>query len=204
MYLNTLLPLTAKLLNELKSSYLPEKSYLAGGTAIALQLGHRKSNDLDFFTPTKFSEIAWEEKFKEELKLKTSQRDWQTIIGNIGSVKFSLFYYSHKLIEKLVSWNGIFLASLPDLAAIKLDTVISRGAKRDLIDIYFLTKKYSLPKLFTFYEQKYGNFSDREIMIKKALVYFDDADRDEDPQMLVNVGWKTVKKSLLDFVKISG
>jgi len=197
MYLNTVSPLTAKLLNELRPSHLPEKSYLAGGTAIALQLGHRKSNDLDFFTPTKFSEIAWEEKLKEELKLKTNQRDWQTIIGNIGSVKFSLFYYSHKLIEKLVSWNGIFLASLPDLAAIKLDTVISRGAKRDLTDIYFLVKKYSMSKLFTFYERKYGNFSDREIMIKKALVYFDDADKDEDPQMLVGVDWKTIKKGLL-------
>lgn len=200
MYLNTVSPLTANLLNKLKPSDLPEKSYLAGGTAIALQLGHRKSNDLDFFTPTKFSEIAWEEKLKEDLKLKTNQRDWQTIAGNIGSVKFSLFYYSNKLIEKLIPWNGVFLASLPDLAAIKLDTVISRGAKRDLIDIYFLVKKYSLPKLFTFYEQKYGNFSDREIMIKKALVYFDDADKDEDPQMLANISWKTIKENLVNFV----
>lgn len=200
MYLNTVSPLTVNFLKKLKSSHLPEGSYLAGGTAVALQLGHRKSNDLDFFTPTKFSEVAWEEKLKEELKLKTSQRDWQTIIGNVGGVKFSLFYYPHKLIEKLISWDGVFLASLPDMAAIKLDTVISRGAKRDLIDIYFLTKKYSLPKLFTFYEQKYGNFSEREIMIRKALVYFDDADKDEDPQMLVNVNWETVKKNLIDFV----
>lgn len=203
MYPNAISPKTKKLLGELGSLSLPKNSYLAGGTAIALQLGHRKSNDLDFFTPTKFSEIAWEEKLAEEFNLEVIQRDWQTITGNIDKIKFSLFYYPHKLIAKPIPWNSVFLASLPDLAAIKLDTIISRGAKRDLIDIYFLTREYSLSKLFAFYEQKYGNFSQREIMIKKALVYFDDADKDESPQMLSDVSWNIIKENLTNLVKKS-
>ncbi len=203
MYQNAISLKTKKLLGRLSSSHLPKDSYLAGGTAIAIQLGHRKSNDLDFFTPTKFSEITWEEKLKEEFNLKTTQRDWQTIAGNIDQIKFSLFYYHHRLIESPISWNSTLLASLPDLAAIKLDTIISRGAKRDFIDIYFLSQKYSLPKLFEFYQKKFHNFSEREIMIKKALVYFDDANKDEKPQMLVDLSWNTIKENLINLVKKS-
>ena len=92
------------------------------------------------------------------------------------------------------------VAGLPDLAAMKLDTVISRGAKRDLIDIYFLAQKFPLSKLFNFYDKKYGDFQDKELMIKKALVYFKDADKDEDPDMLTNMAWDEIKKWFRDNV----
>ncbi|MBI4099780.1 nucleotidyl transferase AbiEii/AbiGii toxin family protein [Candidatus Microgenomates bacterium] len=200
MFTNTLSSATQKLLSKLRPMNLPPGSYLAGGTAIALQLGHRQSNDLDFFAPTKFSEISWEEKLTEELGLVVTQQDWQTLAGTIGDVKFSLFYFPHDLIEKPIPFQSLNLASLPDLAAIKLNTIISRGAKRDLIDIYFLAQKYSLPKLFTFYDKKFHNFAEREIMIKKALVYFDEANRDEDPKMISKVSWDTIKKGLVKLV----
>ncbi len=94
---------------------------------------------------------------------------------------------------KVDDFYGIKLASLPDLSAMKLDTVISRGTKRDLIDIYFLAQKFSLPKMYEFYDKKFGNFKDREIMIKKALVYFDDAEKDETPDMLTPLDWDSLK-----------
>ena len=86
------------------------------------------------------------------------------------------------------------MASLADLAAMKLDTVISRGTKRDLIDIYFLAQKLTLPKMFEFYNMKFGKFKERELMIKKALIYFEDAEQDETPNMLISFDWEKMKE----------
>ncbi|MDO8620992.1 MAG: nucleotidyl transferase AbiEii/AbiGii toxin family protein [Candidatus Levybacteria bacterium] len=195
---SVLLPETKNLLEKIRPKELPEESYLAGGTAIALQLGHRRSADLDFFTPREFVESQWEEKLKKELGFKLLKRDWQTLIGHIGKVKISLFAYKHKQITPKKLYGNIPIASLQDLAAMKLDTILGRGTKRDLVDIYFLSQKFGLKNLFKFYQKKYGNFEDRELMIKKALVFFDDADKDEMPDMLIEIDWDTIKKWFLE------
>lgn len=200
MFENVLLLQTKKLLETMKTGSLPEDTYLAGGTAIALHLGHRRSQDLDFFTPTEFVEVQWEEKLKREFGFKLLQRDWQTITGVIGKTKFSLFGYKHKLIGPLDKVYATQMASLPDLAAMKLETVIGRGTKRDLIDIYFLAQKFSLSRLFDFYQEKYGNLSERELMIKKALVFFEEAEGDEMPDMLEKVSWQEIKEWLVSQV----
>ncbi len=66
----------------------------------------------------------------------------------------------------------------------KIDTVLSRGTKRDFIDLYFLSKKFGPDKLLEYYDRKYGNWKDKELLIRKALVYFNEADGDEMPRML--------------------
>lgn len=203
MYTNTILENTHKLLTLFGKESLPSNTYLAGGTAIALQLGHRKSIDLDFFTKNEFNEDQWVQKLEKEYNLKLFSKDWQTIIGNIYDVKFSLFYYKYPLINNLIDFENIKLASLEDLSAMKLDTVISRGTKRDLVDIYFLAQRFGLESLYKFYDQKFGNYEDRELMIKKALVYFDDAENDVDPNMLVDFNWDETKKYFLQNVKLN-
>ena len=194
MFEQTVSPETLNLIKSFGDDNLPKNTYLAGGTAIALQIGHRKSLDLDFFTDTEFVENQWQQKLEKKFGFKLMQKDWQTLTGEINTTKFSLFYYKYPLIEKNVDFYVIKLASLEDLSAIKLDVVISRGTKRDLIDIYFLAKKFGLTKMFEFYERKYGNFAERELMIKKSLIYFDDAEKDENPQMLVNFDWEELKR----------
>lgn len=196
-----LLPKTKKLLEKMTSEKLPEESYLGGGTAIALQLGHRRSVDLDFFTPIEFVERQWEEKLKKDLGFKLLKRDWQTLIGSINKVKISLFSYRYRQIAPKKSYGKILIASLQDLAAMKLDTILGRGTKRDLLDIYVLSQKFTLPTLLNFYQKKYGNLEEREIMIKKSLVFFDDAEKDEMPEMLINITWKSIKHYFLSEVK---
>lgn len=191
-------PETKNLLKELTSNHLPSKTYLGGGTAIALQLGHRRSQDLDFFTPTQFNELQWEQKLAQEWKFRLVQKDWQTLVGFIYGVKFSLFFYHYPLIAKMEHFSYVNVASLPDLAAMKLDAIIARGTKRDFIDIYFLAKKFGMDKLFQFYQQKYGRFEEKEIMIKKALLYFNDANADEMPDMRVPISWEEVKQFFVD------
>ncbi len=196
-----LLPETKNLLEEITAKELPQESYLAGGTAIALQLGHRRSADLDFFTPTEFIERQWEEKLKKNFGFKLLKRDWQTLTGYIDKVKLSLFFYKARQIAPKEFYGQIPIASLQDLAAIKLDTILGRGTKRDLIDIYFLSQRFTFSKLLTFYQKKYGNLEEREIMLKKALVFFDDANKEEMPEMLVDIKWKDVKNYFLSEVK---
>jgi hypothetical protein len=192
-----------ELLLRFKPGDFPSGSYLGGGTAIALQIGHRKSVDLDFFAPTEFDEGQWLQKLEEDFGFKLMQRDWQTLVGEAGGVKISLMGYKYPLINDLVNFYQMPIASLPDLAAMKLDAILGRGTKRDMIDIYCLAQKYSLAGLFEFYDKKYKSLEEREIMIKKALVYFVEADDDEMPDMIAQIDWNTVKEWLTAQVRNS-
>lgn len=190
-----------KFLRNLKRDSLPKNSYLAGGTALALWFGHRRSIDLDFFVPSTFSEAQWEQKLKKELDFKITYTDWQTLVGSVGNIKLSLFGYQYKVLDKPTYWQNIYIAGLSDLSAMKLDTVIRRGTKRDFIDLYLLSKKFSLQKMFEFYQKKYGNLEDKKLILKKALIYFDDAQKDEMPEMLVDIKWKNIKDYFLSEVR---
>lgn len=196
MHQEILLPQTKALLEKLKPENLPPDTYLAGGTAIALYLGHRRSADLDFFTLSTFAEEQWEQKLGQELKFSSLQRDWQTLVGTIEDTKFSLFGYKYRLIGKKEQIFGVEVASLEDLAAMKLSTILGGGTKRDLIDIYFLAQKFTMFEMFAYYDQKYGDFVQKEFMIRKALTYFEEADGDEMPEMLIPADWETVKNKL--------
>lgn len=192
---------TLNFLKGLKQRSLPSGSYLAGGTAVSLYLGHRRSQDLDFFTKEEFEERQWESKLVCELNFKLVARDWQTLIGTASGVKVSILSYPYKLIGNLGKIFNVPVASLEDLCAMKLDTVIGRSTKRDLVDIYFLGQKFGLSKMLSFYQEKFGNLDEREIMLKKGLIFFDDADLDEDPYMLVDFDWEEVKTWLRSQVK---
>jgi nucleotidyltransferase AbiEii toxin of type IV toxin-antitoxin system len=184
---------TRRLLEKFQKEDLPSKSYLAGGTAIALWLGHRKSVDLDWFTPHEFDEKQWQMKWETKWGFILRQRDWQTLTGEIDGVKTALYYYKYPLIEETTVYNGVEIAGLKDLAAMKMDAIISRGVKRDFIDLYFLIQKFGPNKMFEYYTYKYGHLNERELMIRKALIYFVEADDDEMPNMLMPVDWKEIR-----------
>lgn len=184
---------TSKFLAKFTRDDLPKGSFLGGGTAIALWLGHRQSQDLDWFSPSKFDEAMWQERWETEWEFTLVARDWQTLIGKVEGVKLALYLYKYPLIEQSVSYQNIEIARLKDLAAMKIDAVLSRGTKRDFIDLYFMSQQFSPDQLLAYYDQKYGGLNEKELMIRKALVYFSDADEDEMPKMLVPVKWKDVK-----------
>jgi len=178
-----------------------DKFYLAGGTALAVQIGHRESVDLDFFSYTKFSV----HKLKQELSiagiLAVDYEDEDTLVGMLDDVKISFFHYSYEQSYVLVKFEDIFLASEQDIAAMKLDTISARGSKKDFVDIYFLLKKYSLNQLVEFFENKYKNIQYNKLHILKSLVYFDDANGDPDPLMLVDFDWNETKSFIEKIVK---
>ena len=174
MYTNTLSKPTKRALEKLDSSvfFTETGAYLAGGTALALHLGHRYSEDLDFFTPKPFLPKTQIQFLSQIGEFKLNQTGWGTILGEFESTKFSLFHYQYKLIKKpqliLKSTN---LASLADIAAMKIAAVADRGTKRDFIDLFFLTKIYSLERILAYYDQKYEKLQADKTHILRSLFY---------------------------------
>jgi len=89
---------------------------------------------------------------------------------------------------------GIELASLKDIAAMKLAAIMDRGTKRDFIDLYFLVKNnISLDEMFVFYDKKFNTLESNLYSLLKSLTYFDDAENSEMPKMLKKASWEEVK-----------
>jgi hypothetical protein len=109
-----------------KSKVLGE-AYLAGGTGLALQLGHRISVDLDFFTLQEFdARLLIEQLGKQPIDFKLERIEWGTILGHLGETKFSLFFYDYPLLEPPVKFLDNNIASIKDIATMKLLAVSER------------------------------------------------------------------------------
>lgn len=195
LYLRTLDPERRKLLPKL--AFLREPGfYLAGGTALALQIGHRTSLDFDFYTEKKFDT----RKFREGTDTKF-ENIREIFIANdsleldIDGVKMSFFWYPYGLIRPSVDAEGVALASKEDIAAMKILAISQRGKLRDFIDIFFLVKEFGLGKIFAFTKEKYPKFN--VYVGLQGLVYFKDADEDSERNrfvMLKKINWEEIKK----------
>ncbi|PIZ89759.1 MAG: hypothetical protein CO144_02155 [Candidatus Nealsonbacteria bacterium CG_4_9_14_3_um_filter_35_11] len=177
--------------------------YLAGGTALALQIGHRTSMDFDFYTEKKFSLLKLqrllEKKFKEAIVLQKAEG---TLIMKIDGVANSFFQYPYPLIFPPIKYQNFPpLASKEDIAAMKVIAISDRGTKRDFIDIYFLLKEFSLEEIFNFIKKKYPNFN---IYVGlRGLTYFVDAEKKQKRRLHLThfVSWGKIKKFLIGEVK---
>lgn len=182
----------------LGKSGLVKNAYLAGGTGASLHLGHRFSFDLDFFTQQKFDEKVLVQRFEEFPNFTTTQISWGTILGNFADIKFSLFYYRYPLIGKLSKFSGVNVASLPDIAAMKINAISDRGLKRDFVDLYFICQRIPLQKILECCDIKYKNLKTLFVHIKKSLIYFTDAEGQEMPEMLVPISWGEIKEFFVE------
>jgi predicted nucleotidyltransferase component of viral defense system len=195
MFTKTLLPDTFRAIQLISDVPEIKKAYLVGGTALSLQIGHRISVDLDFFTSQEFSERELSVRLTTLPEFKSDGVTQGTIWGKIGQTKFSMFYYKYPLLEQTVLFGGIQLASLADIAAMKIHAIEDRGTRRDFVDVYFLSKKYTLEEMLNFYQKKYAVLEDHLYSILRSLDYFEDAEREQQmPQMLVDVNWEKVKE----------
>jgi len=201
MYPETISEKTKSVLAKITQADFIQEFYLAGGTALAIQLGHRESIDLDFFSNKKFSVQNLKGKLAQLGRLSVDSEDEDTLNGMLDEVKISFFYYGYDQSFELVKFEGIFLADERDIAAMKIDTIASRGSKKDFVDVCFLLKKYSLSQLIGFFEEKYKNIQYNKLHILKSLVYFDDAENDPTPLMLVDFDWNKDKLFLENEVK---
>lgn len=181
--------------------------YLAGGTALALQLGHRTSIDFDFYSPQKLDTDKIKKEFIKHFpreKIGDKQPEdtfWLTIKG----INLSIFYYPYKLIRGLINCPPIKLASLEDLAAMKIAAVIQRARQRDFFDLFYLIKNIGLKKVIGSCLQKYPWYQENNKIIFKALIYFDEANEDREVNRIrvfdKDLNWEKVKEQITMEVK---
>ena len=167
---------------------------MAGGSSLALQLGHRISVDFDFFSESEFELKTVKNTLLKIGQYEGSNETPKTIVGQLDNVKFSLFHYPYPLIDQTIDFVGVHLASLADISAMKLVAITDRGTKKDYIDLYFLANRcFSIENMFEYYDKKYHNFEVNKITLLKALQFFDDADGSEMPVMIEKINWEEIK-----------
>lgn len=197
LQLKTVSPKLLELLVKLMQHEALTPFYLVGGTALALQLGHRLSIDLDFFGNQELDELEINNILKEYVgNFQIVQKTKNILIYAADDIKIDFVNYPYAWIAAPIKENPIRLASLEDIAAMKLNAISGRGSKKDFVDIYFLLKRYNLKELLVFYERKYPNGS--LFLVLKSLNYFEDAEQQEMPMMLVPVDWQEIKTTIIE------
>jgi hypothetical protein len=185
---------TLELLKSLLNAKAFKELRLVGGAALAMQIGHRKSIDLDLFGKMDADEFEIKKQLNQIGSLQWIKRTININILLINNIKVDLVNYPYPWISQMGNVEGIRLASVEDIGAMKLAAITGRGTKKDFIDLYFLLKKFSMTDLVSFYRQKYADGS--TFMVLKSLAYFGDADLDESPVMLKMIEWESVKDSI--------
>ncbi len=193
---------TLKDLATLKGRGLLKGFYLAGGTGAALLMRHRRSRDLDFFSPHRFNEGLLAKKLSRAERFELEKKEEGTVIGLFNHTRVSFFYYPYRLLRRPHRIDDMDVAGLPDIAGMKLDAASSRGSKKDFIDIYFILKSgYSLKDLLRYFRKKFSDIHYNMIHIEKGLVYFKDAEHEKMPSMLIPTEWNSVKKFFIKEIK---
>ncbi len=199
----TVHPTTLELLKKLM--HLPESKdfFLVGGTALALQLGHRFSEDLDLFTLNEFDSNLLFEKLEKQFSItdKSEQKNTLNInivspkdkIGNIVKVDFVRYFYP--LLKPIKNIENIRLLEIEDIIPMKLSAIAGRGSKKDFYDLFFLLKSYSIEKMFELFRQKFPTTN--EFQIIKSLTYFEDAELEPNPITFDKVSWNSVKETMI-------
>lgn len=173
--------------------------YLAGGTSLALQVGHRRSVDLDFFTPEYFDEKKIEETLSKLGDWKTTSIDRGTVYGELDQVKISLIAYPFIKFSKLfLKIGAVSLVRPEDIAVMKIVAISQRGKKRDFFDLYWIS--LNIQDLTKSIESAQDQYQIKQNLthVLKSLVYFQDAEDDPTPDIYFKATWKEVKSFFID------
>lgn len=172
-------------------------AHLAGGTAAGLRLGHRRSVDLDWFTPKTVSPADVVKDLKALGRdVEVKQNTEGTFLGIVDGVQYSVFRYRYPLLQPAEMFDGCGLASVEDLAAMKLAAICSRSTKKDYVDLHALMTKAKMPvrKMLEAYQTKFA--APDVSAVTRALGYFADAEKEPMPIMLAKTTWSDVKRAL--------
>ena len=171
--------------------------YLAGGTGLALRLGHRISLDLDLFSKDRLLDhsdtTALIKTLKASGKVEIMEEKAGTCHMRVENTAVSLFHYPYKLLKPPLKWAGLKIASVEDISAMKLSAVISRGSKKDFIDLFFICRSHKAADLFKWAERKFPGHPNFTVQAAKALLYFKDAEKEPMPRMLKPAAWTEIK-----------
>jgi predicted nucleotidyltransferase component of viral defense system len=210
LHYNTVTPLLRKILADLMLADVFADFRLVGGTALSLYRGHRMSVDIDLFTDAEYGTIDFDaiDAFLRANYTYVDTNDYKVIgmgkcyfIGDnqLNCIKLDLFY-TDSFIDEALLIDGLRLASIEEIIAMKLDVILRTGRKKDFWDIHELKDDYSISDMFTLHEKRYAYTHNRATLIGKFRD-FESADTDFEPDCLRGKYWEFIKLDLLDFIK---
>jgi len=190
---------TLELLRSLQKTEMCKDFNLAGGTALALQIGHRTSLDLDLFSQNDFNNQELLEYLEQAYAFHLNYSALNTLKGSIDDVMVDFIAHKYPLAGEILNDEGIRVYSIEDIAAMKLNAIAGDGTRvKDFIDMYFLLKIYSISEILNFYAAKYSRRNAFHAL--KSLMYFEDIDESGWPQMIreKDLTLPTVKKFITE------
>lgn len=212
LYWNTVNNTLKDALLLLMQSPIFDQFRLVGGTSLSLQLGHRMSIDIDLFTDAPYQSIDFNQ-IDEFLKDNFSYVDasFGMLVANgrsyaIGksiwdNVKLDI-NYTDPFIKEFKFMEGVRLATIEEIMAMKMEIIQSAGRKKDFWDIHEVLDHYSIEQMIALHEERYPYGHNRELIIKN-LINFTKADKDIDPECLRGKHWELIKLDMLELTKIS-
>lgn len=201
LHIKTVEPLTLELLKRLMADDSLNQFNLVGGTALSLQIGHRKSVDLDMFSSTDFEAAAILQHLTEaNYNPMVRHIQKQTLIIEIEGIKVDFIRFRYPFAHDIKTIDGIRLTHLEDIACMKIDAIMGHGKKKDFYDLYFLLQYFSLNEIINWYSQMYKHST--LFHVYKSLTWFEDADIDGEIDLLDKKNtWEKVKKTILKAVE---
>lgn len=186
-----------RLLPRLAEIGVTREFYLAGGTGLALLLGHRRSVDLDFFSRT--NRLAFEGR-RDLLRRLRRLPDWAlteakdgTLHGRVGMARVSFFWYPEPLVRPLIRQGPVRIASTADIGLMKIEAIIGRGSRKDFVDLFTVCQRIPLRRLLRLGSKKFRDSRDFTLQALKALCFFEDAEHDPPVVTPTPVAWDRVK-----------
>lgn len=180
-----------------------EDFYLAGGTGLALQLGHRYSEDLDFFSKNPFNIDTVVSAIQPDKVFYSSKG---TIHCEISGIRISLLFYSVPLVYTPLTWQTVKIAHIKDIVAEKIKTISQRGSKKDFVDLYAVIKsKYSIAEVCNIFKNRFGRSDINFYHVLKSLTFFEDAEEEPMPRMKAPDkmwDWDTIKSFFLSNIQL--
>lgn len=175
-------------------SSLFENWILAGGTGLALQLGHRISDDFDFFRTDLPDARELHEKLLSYGTYETLQEASHTLTVLFRGTKLSFFRARSPFIFEGIKYRSFRIADIREIALMKLLAICNRGSRKDFIDLYTILRgETTLQEYFRLLPDKYGASRINTYSILKSLTYFEDAEKEPVPRMLVPFKWEECK-----------
>lgn len=198
LFENTVTGNTLKLIQQLMNDPLLNHFVLVGGTALSLQIGHRISIDIDLFTTENFDAPQLMEHLKQKYSFEADFLAKNTLKGEMENTKVDCIRHGYPWIEQPHIIDKIRMASLPEIAAMKLNAITTNGTRiKDFIDIAYLSGSLSLNQMLDAYYRKYRN---NIVLAVKSLFFFNDVDLSEPVHMANSSGefkWEVIKERII-------
>ncbi len=195
----TVEPDTLVLIKKLQSKPYMQNFLLVGGTALALQLGHRTSTDIDLFYHQKFDTSLLRSEIENDFDCEVKTVYRFALFIYVEKIKTDIVFQRSNMLKEPLVIDGIKMASLDDLAAMKLMAITNRGKLRDFVDIFILLQKFSLDEMVEMWAKKFE--SDNYQLVLRSLTYFADAIDEGNLKWFFPFNWKKIQVTIKNAVK---